>query len=58
VLASIYHTRPEYPELLRDLSSGKKPNGDSDPKPAKGSKDLDGPPEEPRPDNLRRLGLS
>ncbi len=60
VLNSIYHHRPEYPELLKDITgTGKRQNGDSDPKPAKkaakASDDVD---TEPRPDNLRRLGLS
>lgn len=58
VLASIYHRRPEYPELLKDITGGKKPNGDSDPKLLKRPKDVDSPPEDNRPDNLRRLGLS
>ncbi len=57
VLGSIYHQRPEYPELLGDLS-GKKKDGDSDSKPPKKPKGPDAPPDEPRPDNLRRLGLS
>ncbi|MBN1960316.1 MAG: HDIG domain-containing protein [Deltaproteobacteria bacterium] len=57
VLGSIYHTRPEYPEILKELA-GKKSNGDSDQKQPKRSKDRDPSNEDQRPDNLRRLGLS
>ncbi len=58
VLASIYHTRPEYPELLKELANTKKQNGDPDPKTPRRPRDIDNPDEEPRPENLRRLGLS
>ena len=58
VLSSIYHHRTEYPELLGDLAGSKKQNGDPDPKQPKKTKDPDVPPEDTRPDNLRRLGLS
>lgn len=57
VLNSIYHHRLEYPDSVKDVS-GKKQNGDHDSKAAKRPEDGDGPPEEDRPDNLRRLGLS
>jgi cyclic-di-AMP phosphodiesterase PgpH len=57
ILNSIYHHRPEYPDLLKDIS-GKKPNGDTDPKSPKKPQDPELPPEDLRPDNLRRLGLS
>jgi cyclic-di-AMP phosphodiesterase PgpH len=57
ILNSIYHTRPEYPELLRDLGS-KKPHGDTDPKSQKRPKGSDDEDPGDRPDNLRRLGLS
>jgi cyclic-di-AMP phosphodiesterase PgpH len=57
VLNSIYHTRPEYPELLKDIS-GKKGHGDADHKSQKRPKDPDDPDPSDRPDNLRRLGLS
>jgi putative nucleotidyltransferase with HDIG domain len=56
VLNSIYHERPEYPGVTDDLS-GKKSNGDLDPKQAKKAQRADEDSEEDRPDNLRRLGL-
>lgn len=66
VLNSIYHQRPEYPELLKDIT-GKKGHADSDPKqPAKKAQSKDGaaattaedPAVDPKPDHLKRLGLS
>ncbi len=58
VLNSIYHTRPEYPELLKDLTGGKKAHADPDSKPEKRPKGPDEPGAGDRPENLRRLGLS
>ena len=56
VLNSIYHHRPEYPEMLKDIS-GKKQSGDSDSKSAKRSEAGNAEDETDPPDNLRRLGL-
>lgn len=57
VLMSIYHTRPEYPEILADLT-GKRSHGDTDHKHPKGGPAPSDPSETERHDNIRRLGLS